>query len=371
MPTMAELFAQGYQIGQEIPRRDRAYRAAKEKYGAVADNPELFEKLQAMDLRDSREERAQQGFESREARYASQESRAQSQESRTQGKYDFTMKSEKANARRKTALKFVSGLIAARDRGEDVSTAFDDLQKSLPELGIDPEDVPEMKRQVVENPKILDSYLAALQGGTPLKTTKTADKKGMTAKQQRDAEMGDTRKTQVIDDLLARIDVVADPANESVGRTIFGMPGTHSVLTGGYGRFGTFPGSKAADYQQQFKGLDSDVRSVAFETLKGGGQITEAESQFAKEAIANLDRHASYESNMREVEALRHYMLRLKAAAEARLSGEDVPDQTTPEGVNWYAQQTKQIYPGFVSNGMRFKGGADPGDKNNWEPVGK
>ena len=69
------------------------------------------------------------------------------------------------------------------------------------------------------------------------------------------------------------------------------------------------------------------IRSAAFETLKGGGQITEKESEFAADAIAKLTRSTSPAEYRRELKRLRAYMENLMGVAARRANGEEVPEQ--------------------------------------------
>lgn len=101
---------------------------------------------------------------------------------------------------------------------------------------------------------------------------------------------------------LQRINqILSDPKSLEA---IFGLPGS-GVARGGFGKFGTIPGTPAADQAAKLEGLFSAIRSQAFETLKGGGQITEIESQFAAEALGNLDRAQSAESVTQELGRLK------------------------------------------------------------------
>ena len=107
------------------------------------------------------------------------------------------------------------------------------------------------------------------------------------------------------------------------------------------------------------------------ETLKGGGQITEKESEFAANAIAKISRSTSYEEYTKELDRLEAYMKRLMDAAGRRAAGEDVPDITSGEAAAPSPAKPTgptQIYPGYVNpkTGAKFKGG-DWKDPANWE----
>lgn len=88
-------------------------------------------------------------------------------------------------------------------------------------------------------------------------------------------------------------------------RAIFGVPTiAKAIQSGGFGKLGTTYGSGAADAAAKVTALISQLRLQAYKTLKGGGSITEQESQFGAEGTANLDRSQSYESFIAELDRL-------------------------------------------------------------------
>lgn len=94
-------------------------------------------------------------------------------------------------------------------------------------------------------------------------------------------------------EVVRRIDTIlnTDPAQLA---DVLGMPSLGGALRGGYGQFGSWPGSQAADIQSDIGALSSSLRSAAYQlVLKGGGSITEAESAFGAEAFVNLQRSQS------------------------------------------------------------------------------
>lgn len=110
-------------------------------------------------------------------------------------------------------------------------------------------------------------------------------------------------------------EVRSDPALDA----IFGSPTLKKMLTnGGFGAFGAIPGTPAADAAANVKALVSQLRSQAYETLKGGGAITENESKFASEALANLERAQSKQSFMRELDNLNSVLDRAEKAIKER-----------------------------------------------------
>lgn len=365
MPTLMQLFGQGYDIGETMTREYRARGAAKEKFGAAADNPALFNQLeQGVTMQANRRNQA--------ARLEM----AQSREQRAQQKFD-TEQSTVANAQKRAAtMRLINGLRAARDRGEDIGAAFDRMRPAIEEMGVPPADIPGMRQQLIDDPDVLDEYYNALVG--PQTPGEAADvrssKSSADSAEDRQAAMSELQK---LDDVTARIDRLEAEDRQDAAKSVFGLPGLSGVFQGGFGAMGSIPGSAAAGYVADLEALDGDIRSQAFETLKGGGQITEKESEFARAAIANLSRNMPYPQYRQELRDLRDYMERLKAAARARLNGEDVPDIAPPGGrdprtVTQDSTQEQdtgpQIYPGYVDpeSGMVFEGG-DPGSQDSWK----
>jgi hypothetical protein len=94
-------------------------------------------------------------------------------------------------------------------------------------------------------------------------------------------------------EVVRRIDGILNTPPEELG-DVLGMPSLGGALRGGYGQYGAWPGSERANIQSDIVALSSSLRSAAYQlVLKGGGQITEAESAFAAEAFVNLQRSQS------------------------------------------------------------------------------
>lgn len=353
MVSMIEMFGQGWAVGEGIAAsrdRTRAKQAAIEKYGNVARDPGLFTAIQDV-----------QFGAAREGREVAQEGRAAAQEQRAAETFDIAKRDTGQAKQQQAVLGMVNGLRAARDRGEDVGAAFDNIVDTLPSLGVNPDDIPGMRQAVVDNPAVLDDYLAALGGGAA--PAKAAD---LSEKEQARAIMNDPSATepdktwaasimggkggagaaggvagQAFSDILNRIDILEGSDEEfvegvggpeefqRVQESIFGTPTLKGARAGGYGSFGSVTGTRAANYVANFDALAGDIRSVAFETLKGGGAITEKESEFAASAISRLTRSTSPDEYRRELKRLRAYMENLAGVAARRQEGETVPEQLT------------------------------------------
>lgn len=306
-------FEQGY----DLPAKMRARDAAIAQYGAAAEDPGLFSAL-------GQNARAERTTDSNLASQAQNREIQRSQEARAQGTYNTEMEMTEEQRKQKAVLGLVNGLRSARDRGEDIGAAFDQQIETLQVLGVAEEDIPAMRDAVVQNPKVLDDYYAALTGGAkPTAATAAPGSKEANAAAAAESEIAK------FDDVLQRIDKLQDPDRQDAARAIIGNPSPGKVMSGGFGFVGAIPGTSAADYVSDFEALtEGDIRAIAFETLKGGGQITEKESEFARDAIARLKRTTSYEKYQEELEDLKIYMTNLRDAAQRRMNGENVPDIT-------------------------------------------
>lgn len=363
MPTLFETAVRGYEAADQLIRESRAHKAAREQYGARADNPGLFSALENMDLASNRDRRADEQLELQRRGV----DRADRQDARQAEVHQTNMGATKDARQKDAVLNLVNGLREARDKGQDVGEAFDALADTLPGLGVSEEDLPAMREELINNPAILDQYYEALTGGK----SGSSSKSSTGAAKEAEAREGSETAMRKIDDIINRIDLLESDEFNEVGPSVFGLPGV-GVFKGGFGALGAIPGSSAADYVSNLEALKSDIRSQAFETLKGGGQITEKESEFAANAISRMERTTSYAEFQRELRRVRAYMEALNNAAERRLAGEDVPelvwDQTDQKG---YARQngtdTGKIWPGFrAADGSVFRGG-DPSNPENWD----
>lgn len=362
MSTLFEAAMGGYNAADQMIKEGRAYRAAREKYGEKASNPGLFSALEEMDLAKNRDSRAERQIKIQE-RAAD---RADRQESRTAQSHSIQTREAESGRDQAGLFSLVNGLRQARDSGQDLGAAFDQLVDKLPEFGVSEEDIPTLRQELLDNPAILDSYYEALGGD------KAAGVKPMTQKQAQAKEAGSAALLKM-QDIFQRIDLLESPEYEPAGQSVFGMPGVGGIFGhGGFGAFGAIPGSSAADFVANLTSLEGDIRSQAFETLKGGGQITEKESEFARDAIARLDRTTSYEEFQRELTRVRKYMTELMSAAERRLGGEAVPelawgdDDTTGYNRN-NATDTGQITTGFTDPYGNKLVGTDPNNPAHWQ----
>jgi hypothetical protein len=352
MASLFETAVRGYKLVDDVIKETRGYNAAREEFGeGPAAAPELYATL------------------NRDRRAEANEPRLDAQEARAQERFNMEQQEYQQSRDEDGLLKFVQGVRQGRDSGRDVGEVFDELAEVLPKVGVAAEDIPNLRQEVVDNPQMLDSIYEALASDRVKIASARAAAKGKGAQSQAEIQ----NALEKFDDTLMRINQLKTQDLEG-GQAAFGMPGW-GMFQGGFGVFGTKPGSEAADYVSRLEGLQGDIRSQAYETLKGGGQITEAESKFAAEAYANLSRWSSWERYQEELNDLEAYMIRLRDAATRRAMGEIVPSVTPPsEEPNYSAPETAMtVYEGFIDAELnaRYIGGpgSDPTDPANWQPL--
>lgn len=95
-------------------------------------------------------------------------------------------------------------------------------------------------------------------------------------------------------------------------------PGFESVIGMGIPGMRFVPGSRESDFDSLFNQVTGAAFLEAFDTLKGGGQITEREGQVATQAITRLNRNISEVEFMEAANELRDIMQRGLQRAEAR-----------------------------------------------------
>lgn len=145
--AMLDSFVAGY----ELPGRLRARAAAKDEFGAAAEDPGLFSALRE-------DRRAEAGDEREQEQHEQMTAIRGAQEGRDAATFDYTMETAEETRKRKAVLGLLNGLRSARDRGEDIGEAFDQQVEVLRGLGISDEDIPAMREAIIEDPAKLDDY---------------------------------------------------------------------------------------------------------------------------------------------------------------------------------------------------------------------
>lgn len=111
---------------------------------------------------------------------------------------------------------------------------------------------------------------------------------------------------------------------------IFGTPSVAKAI--GSGGFGVvpfqFPGSEAANAASRLDGLVSQLRLQAYDVLRGTGPVSNAEGQFAGDAMAALGHAQSYDSFTKELDRLDKFLDR-RVTAFKRKAGQ-APATETP-----------------------------------------
>lgn len=121
------------------------------------------------------------------------------------------------------------------------------------------------------------------------------------------------------------------------------------------------PGTAQRDFIALLDQAKGQAFLQAFESLKGGGQITQVEGDKATQAIARLERtqsKAGFDKALSDLRSVIEAGMRRAKATAARAQGATQPQQTPvgPPAI------------GEVRKGYRFRGG-NPADQNSWERL--
>ena len=111
------------------------------------------------------------------------------------------------------------------------------------------------------------------------------------------------------------------------------------------------PGTAPADFQVLLDQIGGQQFLQAFETLKGGGQITEVEGRKATEAMARMNPRQSEESFLQGVSEFQNIVRSAKERAGAKIKPQDSP--STPAAQSAAPRQRKTVA------GTTYEKGAD------------
>lgn len=116
-------------------------------------------------------------------------------------------------------------------------------------------------------------------------------------------------------------------------------PGFESTVGApGWGKVSRYvSGTKEADFMTRHKQITGKTFMKAYETLKGGGQITEIEGQKATEALQRMTTAASEKEYRAAAEDFKREIDRLTALAEQRASGKEPSPAKSSNG--WSAER--------------------------------
>lgn len=348
---IAQSFAQGMSIAnsfEDSRQRSKALDAAITQYGDAARAPGLFTALQQLETGKS------------------QESRAQAQEGRAQQTFNTGMQQNQQGQQQQAILGMVNGLRAERDSGGDVGQAFDKFQKSglFRQLGVAEEDLPAMRQAIVDDPAILDSYLASLRG--VIAGPEGAGGAGsLTATQQASAEANATSRSNVSGLVAKGLEAV--DALDTAGAARTSNPssfldrasrGTRSSVVGRY--LGDLAGTEASGIRQTLSGVRSGLLAALAgnEGMSGRMFDSDAEKELWMTMIGNdsftVEAQRDLLTSFNESWGNGGTPLNVTGAQRAQLGVQAAP-------------RVIQLYPGFVNpkTGATFNGGAWD-DPANW-----
>ncbi len=239
MTTLFEAAMGGYNAADKMIRESRAYQAARKEYGEKAGDPGLFSALQEMDLAQNRDRRADEQLEL-QRRGVDRADRADARAAEVHG---ARMRDTSSTRDEAGLYNLVNGLRQARDNGDDLGAAFDQLVDKLPEFGVAEEDIPQLRQELLDNPAILDTYYEALGGANRGRTgrggSKAADAEAQRAQGREDV----SRTIGKMRDLYTTLDennAIVNPGEGAMsnmgayarttwlGRTVEGAIGTES-----------------------------------------------------------------------------------------------------------------------------------------------
>lgn len=194
-------------------------------------------------------------------------------------------------------------------------------------------------------PVIPAAQSPTLQGqiaGAKTAATETAKKEAEAAFDAPTAIAKGQEALGLVDDLLK-----APGFNTAVGTSR--MFGLHKI-----------PGTDARNFDIRLDQIKGQQFLQAFETLKGGGQITEVEGRKATDAISRMNPEASEQEFTKAAEEFKEIIQRGIARAQ-KMGGMPAPSAAAP-------MSSGAPKAGTVQDGYRFKGG-NPADPKSWEKL--
>lgn len=212
----------------------------------------------------------------------------------------------------------------------------------------------------------LQREISRLPGGSPavpgFQVQGEAEKQGAVERAKAEAKAGAPEAVAAKDAQRASIQAqisVIDKALKHPGRE------TATGLSSALDPRNFLPGTNARDFQVVLDQLGGAAFLQAFESLKGGGQITEVEGNKATAAIARLNRaqsDAEFETALKDLREVMDKGLQRLGGTGAS-GGWDAPKPASPA-----AKAPPKPMKGMVMDGYKFKGG-NPADRNNWERM--
>jgi len=385
MGTLYESAMRGYQAADKMIKQARGYQAARKQYGdGLASDPGLYSAIQNVQNARHQDVRAQEQLQlnkNADQRSTQRLGIAQNQERRQQATFQTKQSTFQTQQRRDGVMRLVKGLRTSIANGQDPGAAFDSLSGALQGLGVDAKDIPNMRAQLVANPKILDSYYASLAGPgqekidaqkqiAALRASKTG-KAGSGASASSPADVQAAR--QGAHDLVEKIrgaynDLNAQGAMGNTNNSTLGN--AYASARGSYiGRaVGGFLHTKAETSRQTIEGLIPNMIIKMKSASKLGARMFNSDQDMKMWLSAMSNPSQSYQT----VNAL----LNQFEANYGRVNNGQAPLPIHFNNEN-YVQKSggnaHDVYPGYVDSvtGKVFQGG-DPSSADAWaDPVVK
>lgn len=190
----------------------------------------------------------------------------------------------------------------------------------------------------------LDEAKAQIQTPTQKLEAEAKTKELQSAERKKEAALASAEESiQLIDEMIGNPEkgIPEHPGfRQAVGKS--SMLGAQKI-----------PGTESYAFMTRLNQMRGKQFLEAFETLKGGGQITQIEGEKATQAIARMD-NASTEEEF--IKASRDFQEIIKKGRDRLL--QNAGTQPQPSG-------KKPPMKGQIKNGWKFMGG-DPADPNSW-----
>ncbi len=168
-----------------------------------------------------------------------------------------------------------------------------------------------------------------------------------------EVEKGNQTALEKAQDAISQIDALiggkGKDAHPGFGQAVgLGVPGLKYI-----------PGTDTADFNKRLDQLKGGAFLEAFQTLKGGGQITEVEGKKATAAITRMDTAQSEDEFVKAATEFRGILSR--GLEKAKAAGAKAPATE--------AQPSQGPKVGEIRRGYVYTGG-DPGSQSSWRKVG-
>lgn len=173
-----------------------------------------------------------------------------------------------------------------------------------------------------------------------------------------EVEQGAQTAVEKAQDAIAQIDSLIGGKGKD-GKEAAAHPGFGQAVGLGIPGLKYVPGTDTADFNKRLDQLKGGAFLEAFQTLKGGGQITEVEGKKATAAITRMDTAQSEDEFVKAATEFRGILAR--GIEKAKAKGGKAPEAAAP------ATQGPAV--GEIRRGYVYTGG-DPGSQSSWRKIG-